>query len=88
MPAFTDKWGGGFFRILLENRHFSGKDLTFPIEGTNSDICHRLARVKRKTKASSRSLDMVNRFLVLFHYFQDYPENSETWITGFLMFFS
>lgn len=70
----TDEWGG-FFRILPENRHFWGKDLTFPIEGTNSDIRHRLARFKKKTKASLRSLDMVNRSLLLFHYFQDYPEN-------------
>jgi len=83
----TDEWGG-FFRILPENRHFWGKDLTFPIEGTNSDIRHRVARFKRKTKASSRSLDMVNRSLLLFHYFQDYPENLERWITGFLAFFS
>jgi insertion element IS1 protein InsB len=82
----TDEWGG-FFRILPENRHFWGKDLTFPIEGTNSDIRHRLARFKRKTKASSRSLDMVNRSLLLFHYFQDYPQNLESWITNFLAFF-
>jgi IS1 family transposase len=73
---------------LPENRHFWGKDLTFPIEGTNSDIRHRLVRFKRKTKASSRSLDMVNRSLLLFRYFQDYSENLEEWITGFLAFFS
>ena len=46
----TDEWGG-FFRCLPENRHFYGKDLTFPIEATNSDIRHRLARFKRRTKA-------------------------------------
>lgn len=79
----TDEWGG-FFRILPEGRHFYGKDLTFPIEATNSDIRHRLARFKRKTKASSRSWDMVNRSLLLFHYFQDYPENLERWITGLI----
>lgn len=83
----TDEWGG-FFRLLPEIRHFFGKDLTFPIEATNSDIRHRLARFKRKTKASSRSVDMVNRSLLMFHYFQDYPENLEPMIRKFLSFFS
>ncbi|MBN9565217.1 MAG: IS1 family transposase, partial [Alphaproteobacteria bacterium] len=51
----TAEWPG-FFRLLPEERHFYGKDLTFPIEATNSDIRHRLARFTRRTKASSRSL--------------------------------
>ena len=42
----TDEWPG-FFRLLPEDRHFYGKDLTFPIEQTNSDIRHRLARFVR-----------------------------------------
>ena len=82
----TDGWGG-FFRLLPPERHFFGKDLTFPIEATNSDIRHRLARFKRKTKASSRSLDMVGRSLLLFHYFQDYPSNIEPLLNSFLSFF-
>ncbi|WP_410519711.1 IS1 family transposase [Candidatus Cyrtobacter comes] len=83
----TDEWGG-FFRPLPENRHFFGKDLTFPIEGTNSDIRHRLARFKRKSKVTSRSLDMIERSLLLFHFFQDYPQNLEPLIHSFLSFFS
>lgn len=83
----TDEWGG-FFRLLPEDRHFFGKDLTFPIEATNSDIRHRLARFKRRTKASSRSIDMVNRSLLIFHHFQDYPENLQPMINQFLTFFS
>ena len=39
----TDE-GGGFFRCLPENRHFYGKDLTFPIEATNSDIRHKIQK--------------------------------------------
>ena len=35
----TDLWAG-FFSLLSEKRHFYGKDLTFPIEATNSDIRH------------------------------------------------
>ena len=38
----TDEWPG-FFRLLPQDRHFYGKDLTFPIEQTHSDIRHRLA---------------------------------------------
>jgi insertion element IS1 protein InsB len=82
-----DEWGG-FFRCLPEDRHFYGKDLTFPIEATNSDIRHRLARFKRKTKASSRSREMVDISLKLFHYFQDYPQNVLTFVTPLLSFFS
>lgn len=82
----TDEWAG-FFRCLPERRHFYGKDLTFPIEGTNSDIRHRLARFKRKTKASSRSLEMVEVSLKLFHYFQDYSQNVVAFMTLLLAFF-
>jgi insertion element IS1 protein InsB len=83
----TDEWGG-FFRCLPdENRHFYGKDLTFPIEATNSDIRHRLARFKRKTKSSSRSNEMVDLSLKLFHYFQDFPENVAACMAPILSFF-
>ena len=54
----TDDWSG-FHRLIPEDRLFTGKDLTFPIEATNSDIRYRLARFIRRTKASSRSHDMV-----------------------------
>lgn len=84
----TDEWGC-FFRCLSdERRHFYGKDLTFPIEGTNSHIRHRLARFKRKTKASSRSTVMVDSSLKLFHYFQDHPQNVAAFSAPLLSFFS
>ena len=82
----TDEWEG-FFRVLPENRHFFGQDLTHVIEQTNSDIRHRLARFKRKTKASRRSLDMVHRSLKLFHFFQDHPKNVSEFVDAFLPFF-
>lgn len=63
----TDEWVR-FFRLLPEKRHFYGKDLTFPIEGTNSDIRHRLARFHRKSKVTSRSAEMVEFSLLLFHH--------------------
>jgi insertion element IS1 protein InsB len=72
---------------LPEDRHFFGKDLTYVIEQTNSDIRHRLARFKRKTKASSRSISMVHASLKLFHYFQDNPENVSEFTNSFSSFF-
>ena len=68
----TDEWGG-FFRISPEERDFYGKDLTFPIESTNSDLRHRLARFHRRSKATSRSVAMIQASLVLFHHLQNHP---------------
>ncbi|MBL0941244.1 MAG: IS1 family transposase [Alphaproteobacteria bacterium] len=50
----TDDWAG-FYRLLPEDRHFPGKDLTFPIEASNSDIRHRLARFIRRTKPQAEA---------------------------------
>jgi IS1 family transposase len=72
----------GYFRCLPEQRHFYGKDLIFPIESTNGDIRHRLARFKREAKASSRSLEMVEVSLKLFHYSHDYPQNVVAFMTS------
>ncbi len=83
----TDNWEG-FFRVLPLERHFFGKDLTYPIEQTNSDIRHRLARFKRKTKASSRSIDMVHNSIKLFHFFQEDFQNVVHCMKKFLAFFS
>jgi IS1 family transposase len=45
----TDDWAG-FYRFLPEERHFPGKDLTFPIEASDSDIRHPLAWFVRRPK--------------------------------------
>ena len=79
----TDEWPG-FFRLLPEEKHFFGKDLTFPIEATNSDIRHRLARFHRRSKVTSRSKDMVEASLLLFHQLQ----STETLDNLMLSFFS
>ena len=44
----TGDWEG-YHRVILEDRHFTGKDLTFSIEQDNSDIRHFLARCRRRT---------------------------------------
>ena len=82
-----DEWEG-FFRILPQERHLYGKDLTFPIESTNSDIRHRLARFKRKTKATSRSADMVHKTLKRFHFFQDNTHHVASYMAPLIAFFS
>ena len=82
----TDEWGG-FFRLLPEDRHFYGKDLTFPIEATNSDLRHRLARFHRRSKVTSRSVAMVGASLNLFHYLQN-KENLDALLKPLLSFFS
>jgi len=82
----TDEWPG-FFRLLPEDRHFYGKDLTFPIEASNGDIRHRLARFVRKTKASSRSLHMVHLSLALTHHLQN-PDALQSYLQPFISIFS
>ena len=82
----TDEWAG-FFRLLPEDRHFYGKDLTFPIEGTNSDIRHSLARFHRRSKVTSRSSEMVEASLLLFHHLQS-RETLDSLLKPMLSFFS
>ena len=82
----TDDWPG-FHRLLPEDRLFTGKDLTFPIEASNSDIRHRLARFTRKTKASSRSKHMVHASLKLTHHLQD-DQTLQNYLNPLLSIFS
>ena len=82
----TDDWPG-FSRVLKEGRHFTGKDLTFPIEATNSDMRHRLARFHRRSKVTTRSLDMVDVSLKLFEHFKN-PRNLDTFLNPLLSSFS
>ena len=82
----TDDWGG-FYRILPEGRHFIGKDLTFPIEATNSDIRHRVARFHRRSKVTSRNLAMVEASLDIYHHLQS-KDNLDALLQPFLSFFS
>jgi insertion element IS1 protein InsB len=60
----TDDWEG-FQRIIPQERLFTGKDLTFPIEQDNSDVRHHLARFRRRSKVTSRARHMVDGALKL-----------------------
>jgi len=50
---------------------FTGKDLTFSIEQDNSNIRHFLARFRRRTKVVSKSEEMEDLSLRLYHHLHD-----------------
>ena len=66
----ADDWDG-YHRLIPENQLFTGKDLTFPIEQDNGNIRHFLARFRRRTKVVSKSEEMVDLSLRLYHYLHD-----------------
>ncbi len=66
-----------YHRYILENQHLTGKDLTFPIEQDNSNTRHYLARFRRKSKVTSRSLEMLDLLLLLLYHFSDPIFSSE-----------
>jgi len=66
----TDDWEG-YHRVIPEDRLFTGKDLTFPIEQDNSNVRHCLARFRRRTKVVSKCRTMVDLSLRLLHHLQD-----------------
>ena len=82
----TDDWPG-FSRLLPENRHHIGKDLTFPIEQSNSDLRHRIGRFHRRSKITSRCEEMVHVSVKLFEHLRK-PENLESMIAPMISFFS
>jgi insertion element IS1 protein InsB len=69
----TDDWEG-FHRLIPQDRLFTGKDLTFPIEQDNSDVRHHLARFRRRSKVTSRARHMVDGALKLLCHLRR-PEN-------------
>lgn len=75
------------YRGLIGRRALTGKDLTFPIEATNSDMRHRLARFHRRSKVTTRSLAMVLVSLKLFEHFKS-PENLDSFLKPLLSSFS
>jgi IS1 family transposase/transposase-like protein len=62
----TDEYAP-FFKHIPEDRHYYGKDITFPIEQSNSDIRHWLARFIRRSKSSTRSISMLASSIALMH---------------------
>ena len=80
----TDDWEG-FRRLIPEEQHFAGKDLTFPIEQDNSDVRHHLARFRRRSKVTSRARHMVDGALKLLCHLRQ-PGNFLPLRDSFLLF--
>ena len=57
------------------DEHFTGKDLTFSIERDNSDIRYFLTRFRRRAKVVSKTVEMVDLCLRLYHHLHDTPRN-------------
>jgi len=64
---YTDNWDA-FADVLPEERHIIGKTGTVTIERDNSNTRHNLGRFTRKTKVVSKSDQMVNLTIRLWHY--------------------
>jgi insertion element IS1 protein InsB len=79
----TDDWEG-FRRLIPQAQLFTGKHLTFPIERDNSNIRHFLARFRRRTKVVSKTEEMVDLSLRLYHHLHDNPESFATLTATFL----
>ena len=56
-----------FFRHIPQDRHYYGKDITYPVEQSNSDIRHWLARFIRRSKSTTRSIAMLASSIALMH---------------------
>src|SRR5271170_7927696 len=71
-----------------EEQLFTGKDLTVFIEQDNSNIRHFLARFRRRTKVVSKSEEMVDLSLRLYHHLHDNLESLIAKISIFRSIFS
>ena len=56
---YTDNWDA-FSNVLPKDRHVIGKKYTTAIEQDNSDTRHHLARMTRRTKVVSKTVEMLN----------------------------
>lgn len=59
---YTD-WWEPYTKFLPANQHYQGKDQTYTMEGYNSNFRDDLQRFTRKTKAYSKSQEMLNNSL-------------------------
>jgi IS1 family transposase len=83
----TDDWDG-YHRLIEEDQLFTGKDLTVPIERDNSNVRHFLARFRRRTKVVSKSQEMVDLSLRLYHHLHDNLEALAEKLSAFRAIFS
>jgi insertion element IS1 protein InsB len=75
----TDNWDS-YSKFIPPNQHYIGKDETYTIEGYNSNFRDDLQRLARKTKAYSKSQEMLNNSLYL--YIHQHNTNKLNWLKG------
>ena len=63
---YTDNWDA-FADVLPPKRHIIGKSGTVDIERDNSNTRHHLGRFTRRTKVVSKSAEMVDLTLRIWH---------------------
>ena len=76
-----------YHQLIPESQLFTGKDLTYLIEQDNSNTRHYIARFRRKSKVTSRSIEMVDLSLRL-HYYASEPGFIASYMAVFLSTFS
>ncbi|MDR0632950.1 MAG: hypothetical protein LBF84_02315, partial [Holosporales bacterium] len=57
-----------YHQLIPEWKLYTGKDLTFPIEQDNSNMRHYVGRFRRRSKITSRSVEMVDLSLLLLYH--------------------
>ncbi|MDR0632732.1 MAG: hypothetical protein LBF84_01185, partial [Holosporales bacterium] len=57
-----------YHQLIPEWKLYTGKDLTFPIEQDNSNTRHYVGRFRRRSKITSRSVEMVDLSLLLLYH--------------------
>jgi insertion element IS1 protein InsB len=61
----------GYVGLIYAGEHVvsDGKDDTYTVEGVNADLRHYLARLARRSRCFSRSLDALRTAMTLFAYY-------------------
>jgi len=62
---YTD-WWESYTRFIPPHQHYQGKDQTYTMEGYNSNFRDDLQRFTRKTKAYSKSKDLLDNTLSIY----------------------
>jgi insertion element IS1 protein InsB len=83
---YTDDWEV-YRKIIPKERHIIGKQHTIGIEQNNSNVRHYLARMTRRTKVVSKSIEMINISLLIACNFNEY-NGYEKYQNIFLSFFN
>jgi insertion element IS1 protein InsB len=75
----TDDWDP-YKKFIPSNQHYIGKDETWTIEGYNGNFRDDLQRLTRKTKAYSKSQEMLDASLYL--YIFEHNTKKLNWLKG------